>query len=111
MIPSLKRPLTYILTAIFTFIGLAVSFFSNMITKANGMSPFPYYYILLIFVGVYLFFAYLFGDIVIITYRRKTPGLTDDLPLETNIKIWTIRWPFIFSVINIGDIVFKRRSV
>ena len=99
MIPSLKRPLTYILTAIFTLIGVGVPFLVFGITKATGNAPFPYYYLHLMFACLYALFAYVFGDIVLVTYRRKNPSAMGEVSPEANLKIWTLRWPFIFSLL------------
>ena len=99
MISALKRPLTYILTGIITLIGVGTPFLVSVIVKSMGKPPFPYYYLLLIITGVYAFFAYLFGDIALVQYKRKNPSFNEDISPEANLKIWTLRWPFIFGLL------------
>lgn len=102
MIPALKKPFTYILTFIFVLIGVGVPFLVYGISVWSGHSPFPYYYLHLIFACVFAFLAYLLGDIVIIKYRKENPEANkEEFPVEINEKIWLLRWPCIFAMITL----------
>ena len=94
MVASLKRYQTYLFTILVFGIGLGVPFIAYAIDKS-----FPYPYLILIIGCIYAILAYVFGDIIIVKYKRKNPNVVDKFPVEVEKSIWTARWPFIFSFI------------
>ena len=61
--------------------------------------PFPYYVIMLIFIFLYGFFAYLFGDLEYLRYKKEVGEMHPTLPEEEKEKILNKRLPFIISLI------------
>ncbi len=94
MVPSLKHYQTYLITILILGIGIGVPFIAYAIDKS-----FPYPYLILIIACIYAILAYVFGDIIIVRYKRKNPNVMDKFPIEIETNIWTVRWPFIFSFI------------
>lgn len=83
-----------------TVLSVGGSFLSYGISIWVGAEkPFPYYVTFLIFIFLYGFFAYLFGDLEYIKYKRKVGEMNPTLPEEEKEKILNLRLPFIISLI------------
>ena len=61
--------------------------------------PFPYYVIMLIFIFLYGFFAYLFGDLEYLKYKRMSGEMYPSLGEEQKEAIRNKRLPFIYALI------------
>ena len=83
-----------------SILSVGASFLSYGISIwVNAEAPFPYYIVMLTFVFLYGLFAYLFGDIEYLRYKKKVQEINPTLPEEEKEKILNIRLPFIISLI------------
>ena len=61
--------------------------------------PFPYYVTMLVFSFLYGFFAYLFGDLEYLRYKKQVGEINPTVPEEEKEKILNKRLPFIIALI------------
>ena len=90
----------YLYSFMLTILSVGLSFLSYGISIwANAEEPFPYYVVMLVFIFLYGFFAYLFGDIEYFRYKKKVGEFNPSLPDKEKEKILNLRLPFIISLI------------
>lgn len=65
----------------------------------NSPSRFPYYIVMLIFIFLYGFFAYLFGDLVYLKYKKEKQEYHPSLSNEERLNILSKRVPFIIALL------------
>ena len=83
-----------------TILSVGLSFLSYGISIwVNAETPFPYYVVMLIFIFLYGFFAYLFGDLEYLRYKKRVGEINPTLPDDEKEKILNLRLPFIISLI------------
>jgi hypothetical protein len=83
-----------------TVISVGASFLAYGVSIwLKAEHPFPYYVIMLIFIFLYGFFAYLFGDLEYLRYKKEVGEMRPTLPEEEKEKILNKRLPFIISLI------------
>ena len=90
----------YLIALVLSVISIGSSFLAYGISIwAGAAKPFPYYIILLAFIFFYGFFAYLFGDLEYLKYKKKVGEYHPSIPEEERIKILSKRIPFIIALI------------
>ena len=90
----------YLYSFMLTILSVGSSFLNYGISIwVKAEKPFPYYVTMLVFIFLYGFFAYLFGDIEYLRYKKKAGEMNPTLPEEEKEKILNKRLPFIISLI------------
>lgn len=96
------RKSTFIYGILLTGLAFGVAFIPYGVSCSKGSSSkFPYYYILLIFLGIYGLLSYISGDIVIHKYKKSTGDINPVVPKEIEDSAWKYRWPFVFALITV----------
>jgi hypothetical protein len=93
---ALKHKKVYIIGSILLVIALAVTFVSLGITLIPelNLETIYYPYFLWIFAGIYFLVGFVWCDIRIAHWRRKTQNWDDFVDPEVKEKAWTARWTF-----------------
>ena len=90
----------YLVSFMFTVLSVGASFLAYGISIWIGAErPFPYYVVFLAFIFLYGFFAYLFGDLEYLRYKKKVGEMNPSLSEEEKEKILNLRLPFIISLV------------
>ena len=78
---------------------LGIPFIIYAITSSNGVTNFAYPYFFAIFGIVNAFLAYLVGDLILISYKKKNGIVTSSIPEEVISKAKMWRYPFIITLL------------
>ena len=103
----------WLFAGILSLIGVATPFIVLVITlNLPEPAPFQYPYLLIAFSAIYVLIGYIWGDLHIVSYRRKTKNWDDELPPEKKESSWVRRLPFflasaiVFTVFISFEIIF-----
>lgn len=91
-----KLLITLILDVVLT---LGIPFIIYAICVSNGVHNFPYQYFFAMFGIVNALLAYLVGDIILVSYKKKNGIVTSSIPEEVILESKKWRYPFIISLI------------
>ena len=110
---SLKKFKVWIIAIALTALGVGVPFLVLVITlNIDNAAPFQYPLLLGAFAAVYLLVGFVWGDLYVAFYRRKTKNWDNELPPEVKESAWSRRMPFylaaatIFTVFMVFEIIF-----
>ena len=110
---ALKKPRVWIIAAALSIVGAATPFIVLVITlNLPKASTFQYPLMLGVFSAVYLLVGFVWGDLHIVSYRRKNKNWDGALPEEIKTSAWSRRWPFYaaaittFVVLLVFEIIF-----
>ncbi len=110
---ALKKYQIYIFAAILTLVGLGIPFIVLVITlNVDNAQPAYYPAILGAFAAFYLLVGFIWGDLHIVSYRRKNKNWDDQVPDGVKVEAWIRRLPFyiscliIFVVFMVFEIIF-----
>lgn len=110
---AFKNIKVWIFTAIFTVVGAGVPFLILVITlNIEDAAPFQYPLLLGAIAALYLLVGFVWGDLHIVSYRRKNKEWDGELPQEVKDSAWVRRMPFylatiiIFTVFMVFEIIF-----
>lgn len=110
---AFKNIKVWIFTAIFTVIGVGVPFLILVITlNIEDAAPFQYPLLLGAIAALYLLVGFVWGDLHIVSYRRKNKEWDGELPQEVKDSAWVRRMPFylatiiVFTVFMVFEIIF-----
>lgn len=78
---------------------IGVPFLIHGILVMNDVRSFTYAFLFAIFGVINAFLAYLSGDIIIISYKKKNNIVTSSIPEDVLLKSRQIRYPFIISLL------------
>ena len=103
----------WLFAAILSVVGIATPFIVLVITlNIPDAAPFQYPLLLVAFSAIYVLIGYIWGDLHIVSYRRKNKNWDDELPLEKKESAWVRRLPFflaaatVFTVFISFEIIF-----
>lgn len=96
---ALRNYKTYIYSTLLVVLSIGGSFLAYGIANWTNHPKFPYYILLLCFLFIYGFLAYLLGDLVIIKYRKEVHEINPPIPEEIENKAWVRRMPFTIALI------------
>lgn len=110
---ALKNWKIWVIAAALAVGGITISFGAFLIT-ANFVENFTAQYPILLglFAAIYLLVGFIWGDLYVANWRRKTKKWDDKLPDEIREKAWIRHWPFylaaatVFLVFISFEIVF-----
>ena len=89
-----------IISFMLTVLSVGATFLSYGISIwVEASKPFPYYVVMLSFIFIYGFLAYLMGDLEYLRYKKEVGEIHPSIPEEERIKILNKRLPFIISLI------------
>lgn len=110
---ALKNIRVWMFAAIFIFVGIGVPFLILIITlNLDDAAPFQYPLLLGAFAALYVLVGFIWGDLHIVSYRRKNKEWDSPLPQEIKDSSWVRRAPFylaaitIFVVFMVFEIIF-----
>ena len=103
----------WLFTGILSFVGIATPFIVLIISlNIPDAAPFQYPLLLVAFSAIYVLIGYIWGDLHVVSYRRKNKNWDDVLPDEIKETAWIRRLPFwlaaatIFTVFISFEIIF-----
>ena len=82
-------------------IGIPLGIYGISCIPSLNANPFPYIYLHLIFLLVYLFLGWTIADIQNARWRHKNSDFESKLPEEQREKVWSIRIPFFLGALII----------
>ena len=92
---ALKKPRVWIITAILSVVGIGVPFLVLVITlNLENTRAFSYPLLLGLFSAVYLLIGFIWGDLYVVSYRRKEKNWDGQLPDDVKESAWSRRSPF-----------------
>ncbi len=110
---ALKHFKVWLFTAIMSVVGIGVPFLVTFITSEIPNVPVVQYPVLHgVFGAIYLLVGFIWGDLYVANWRRKTKNWDDKLPDDIKEKAWIRHWPFylaaatVFLVFISFEIVF-----
>lgn len=110
---AFKKVKVWIIAAILTVVAVAVPFIILIITL-NIPNAYPFQYPLLLgaFAALFLLVGFIWGDLHVVSYRRKNKNWDGELPLEIKESAWSRRLPFyisaavVFTVFMVFEIIY-----
>ena len=110
---AFKKPKVWIIAAAITVLAVAIPFVVLVITL-NIPDAFPFQYPLLLgaFAATFLLVGFIWGDLHVVSYRRKSKNWDGELPPEIKESAWSRRLPFyisaalVFTVFMVFEIIF-----
>lgn len=110
---AFKNAKVWIFGAVFTVVGISVPFIVLVITlNIENATPFQYPLLLGAFAALYVLVGFVWGDLHVVAYRRKTKNWDDPLPEEIKTSAWVRRLPFYlgaattFTVFMVFEIIY-----
>ena len=110
---AFKNLRVWLFTAIFVTVGVGVPFLILVITlNVEDAAPFQYPLLLGAFAALYVLVGFIWGDLHIVSYRRKNKEWDSELPKEIKESAWIRRMPFylsaaiVFTVFMVFEIIF-----
>ena len=99
---ALKKWKVWMFTAIMSVGGIGISFSVFFIT-ANFANNFTVQYPILLglFAAIYLLIGFIWGDLYVANWRRKTKNWDEKLPEDIRTNAWTRHWPFYLAAITV----------
>ena len=94
---ALKDFRTYLFALGLTVISVGVPYLLFFLLKGKHHIEYPLLHV--VFSSVYFLISFIYADIYIIIYRKKTDNWNDDLPEEKKDSAWMRRMPFYIACI------------
>lgn len=99
---ALKHFKVWIFTAIMSVVGIGVPFLITFITSEIPNSPVVQYPVLHgVFFAIYLLVGFIWGDLYVANWHRKTKNWDDKLPDDIKEKAWIRHWPFYLAAATV----------
>ena len=99
---ALKSFKTWLFTIIMTVVGVGVPFLILLITlNIPNAAAFQYPLGLGVFAAIYLLVGFIWGDLYVANWRRKTKNWDEKLPDEIKENAWKRHWPFYLAAATV----------
>ena len=99
---ALKNFKVWLFTIIMSVVGVGIPFLILVITLNVPDAPIFYYPALHgAFAAIYLLVGFIWGDLYVANWRRKTKKWDDKLPDEIKEKAWIRHWPFYLAAATV----------
>ena len=95
---ALKDFRTYLIALGLTVIGVGVPYLLFFLLEKQSID-YPVLHV--VFASVYFLFSFIYPDIYILVYRKKTDNWNNELPQEKKDSVWMRRMPFYIACIII----------